>query len=279
MSHLDAALRRAMADGVLPRTVVELTTDVVYDPAAFLPEASPRRSPSGDSPPKTRVVERSDDRPFVLELHAPLAPTAASQLANLVQTLQLHPAKPRTVAFVASGRNEGTTTCVANLGIYLATRHAKVLMVDANLQWPALHTIASVDRGPGLMEVMAGQIDLKRAIKPASVPDLFMLTSGELHTAGTNGLVLPSALRERLLNRTNDYDFVLVDCPAVNAYEDAAVMAATCDAVILVVEGGRTLREEAQASKALLTRAHCKILGVFMNKRKFYVPKFLYDRL
>jgi protein-tyrosine kinase len=254
MSRLDAASRRVTPDGVNPQTVIDLSPGVGYERA---------------------------DRNSILELEAPTGgpPNAANQLASLVQTLDLHPAKPRTVAFVASGRGEGTTTCVANVGIYLATHHARVLMVDANLRWPALHTIAKVNSEPGLLDVMAGEVDLKAAVQPTTVPTLFALTSGDPRRAGSNRLILPSALRERVLSRTNDYDFVLIDCPAVNAHEDAAVTAATCDAVILVVEGGRTLREEAQASKALLMRAHARILGVFMNKRKFYIPQFLYDRL
>jgi len=221
------------------------------------------------------------DRNSLLELEPQprVSSPAANQLASLVQTLDLHPAKPRSVAFVASGRGEGTTTCVANVGIYLAKHHARVLMVDANLQWPALHTIAKVNSEPGLLDVMAGEVDLKAAVQPTTVPTLFALTSGDPRRTGSNRLILPSALRERVLSLTNDYDFVLVDCPAVNAYEDAAVTSATCDAVVLVIEGGRTLREEAQASKALLMRAHARILGVFMNKRKLYVPQFLYDRL
>ena len=220
------------------------------------------------------------DRNSVLALEAQTdGPPDAARLASLVQTLDLHPAKPRTVAFVASGHGEGTTTSLANVGAYLARHHARVLMIDANQQRPALHTIARVTRDPGLLEVMTGEIDLKTAIQPTAVQTLFVLSSGDPERVSPNRLLLPSALRERVLSRANDFDFVLVDCPAVNAHEEAAVTAATCDAVIMVVEAGRTLREQAQASKALLMRAHARILGVFMNKRKYYVPQFLYDRL
>jgi capsular exopolysaccharide synthesis family protein len=254
MSRLDAAFRRSLTQGGNQPMVIDLSPDVAYDRTAdrqSIPEPE-RRPPPAD---------------------------AANHLASLVQTLDLHPAKPRTVAFVACGRSEGTTTCLANVGRYLAQHCAKVLMVDANVQWPALHTIAKVNRDPGLLDVMACDMDVVTAIQPTSVPTLFVLSSGDPQRAASRQLLLPSVLRERLFNRTAEYDFVLIDCPAVNACEDAAVTAAACDAAIMVVEGGRTLREEAQASKARLTQAHARILGVFINKRKFYVPQFLYDRL
>lgn len=257
MSRLDAAFRRAAPDGGRNQgLVIDVAPDIPYDRAAG------RRS----------VLE--------LDSHVRAPSDAANHLASLAQTLDLHPAKPRTVAFVASGRGEGTTTCVANVGRYLAQHHARVLMVDANTRWPALHTIAKVNRTQGLLDVVGSDADVRTVIQSTSVPTLFVLSSGgDAQGDGSGQLLLPSVLRDRLFNRTSEYDFVLVDCPAIHEREEAAITAAACDAVILVVEGGRTLREEAQAAKALLTRARARILGVFMNKRKFYVPKFLYDRL
>jgi capsular exopolysaccharide synthesis family protein len=214
-----------------------------------------------------------------VELHTYLPPAVTSQLANLVQAIESHPAKPRSIAFVGSGRGEGTTTCVANMASYLVNRRSRVLMVDANLHHPSLHTVAGIDRDGGLLELLSGGIDLRTATKSAGPYGLSILTSGAAPDDGATALIVPSVFQDRLLSHTREFDFVLVDCPAVNAYEEAAMTAATCDAVVLVIEGGKTLREEAHASKAILMRAHCRVLGVVMNKRKFYVPKFLYDRL
>src|SRR5262249_59848065 len=136
-----------------------------------------------------------------------------------------------------------------------------------------------VERDNGLLELLSGEIDLRSAIKPASAYGLAVLTCGGLLDDGATALIVPSVFQDRLLSHTREFDYTLVDCPAVNAYEEAAMTAAACDAVVLVIEGGRTLREEAHASKAILTRAHCRILGIVMNKRKFYVPQFLYDPL
>jgi len=249
----------------------------VIDPADFSPELpAPPRERAAEL--GGRVVERPDERSVAVAPLTHLPATAASQLSSLVQTLELHPGKPRTVAFVASGRGEGTTTCVANFGSYLAKRKAKVLMVDANLHAAALHAIGRVAPGPGLAELITGSLDLRSAIQPTTVPNLHVLTSGQ-QAFGANGYLIPTTLWERVFDCTRDYDFVLVDCPAVNVYEDAALIAAICDAVILVIEGGKTVREQAQASKALLLRAQCRMLGIFLNKRKLYVPQFIYDRL
>lgn len=274
MSRVFAALQRAFADGTVAHaTVIDLSPDIVHKPTDYRPESPVRRAP-GDG-----ERAKGSSREPAPESVSHLPPEVASQLANLAQLLHGHPAKPRTIAFVASGRGEGTTTCLAHVAIYLARQQSSVLMIDANLPSPALHTLTDANTGPGLIEVMAGEVDVKSAIQPTGVRNLYVLTAGAQYPAGANRLLLPSAVRERILAPTSDYDFVLVDCPALSVYEHGAVTAGTCDAALLVVEGGRTLREQAQSAKTLLTRAHCTILGVFMNKRKFHIPKFLYDRL
>jgi protein-tyrosine kinase len=206
-------------------------------------------------------------------------PIAVAQLANLAQVLRAHPRQPRAVAFVASRRGEGASTCLAHVARHLAQQRSRVLIVDANFPYPALHAIAGVDVAPGLVDVLAGDIDARSALQPTMAANLYVLASGEREPSGTNRLVLPALFRDRVLDPTRDFDFVLVDCPALSCFEDAAVVAAGCDASLLVVEGGRTQKQEAQAAKTLLMRARCEILGVFMNKRKHYIPRFLYERL
>src|SRR5262245_47728153 len=139
MSHLALALRRAAARGFGRGNVDVLAEDLVHYTIGLRP-AVPVREPSVDDLPSgTSPVNRSNLPDVGVELHTHLPPEVVSQLANLSRALEAHPAKPRTIAFVASGRGEGTTTCVANMATYLVNRRARVLMVDANLRWPTLH--------------------------------------------------------------------------------------------------------------------------------------------
>jgi capsular exopolysaccharide synthesis family protein len=278
MSRIDSAFGRTIRERSTPDDqVVDVATGVVLDPN-FRPD-TPARRPVEKEPGPMFVPEQPDHRRSGVPVNTTVPWAVANHLANLAQGLYLHPARPRTIALVASGRGEGTTTFLANLGNYLAHQRSRVLIVDANFSSPTLHTLVGANASPGLIDVISGKLDAPKAIQSTPVPNLFVLTSGERSLDGTTHLVVPEVLRERLFSATLDYDFILVDCPALNASEGAAVIAATCDATLLIVEGGRTMREQAQAAKTLLMRADCTILGVVMNKRKFYIPKFLYDRL
>lgn len=211
------------------------------------------------------------------ENHFPI--DVGHQLANLVQLLPAARQRLRTLALVSANEGEGTSTCVANLAKHLADQvRARVLMIDCNLYHPMLHELAGADNDEGLTDVISGAIELPSAIKQTRVPTLSLVSSGKAVVYPS--LVLePALLRERLMDRIAGFDFVLLDCPPVNSHFESARLAALCDGVILVVEGEKTRRQAAQNAKAQLNQARCKLLGVFMNKRKMYIPKPIYDRL
>jgi capsular exopolysaccharide synthesis family protein len=201
------------------------------------------------------------------------------QLGNLIHYLPASPRGMRSLALVSGSREEGTSTATANLGRYLAVHwSSKVLIVDANLRHPSLHDLAQVEREPGLVEVLDGTVALAAAVKKTGIATLFVLPAGR-EAANPNRILDPAALEDRLIRASSSFDFVLVDCPPVNLYLEAVNVARLCDGVILVVEGEKTRREAAESARAQLARAECKLLGVFMNKRKFYIPKAIYDRI
>jgi Mrp family chromosome partitioning ATPase len=211
--------------------------------------------------------------------NTPLPAGVVAQLAGVAAALAAHPTRPRTIALISAQPGEGTSTCVVSLGRYLSTfRHSRVLLVDGNPHHPALHAMLGVEPANGLAELLSGRIDFTAAAKPTSVDKLTVLTSGSREAFSVNGFLSPGALREQVLERAGAFEFVLVDCPAVNVNEDAAATAAACDGIILVVER-RTPRQSAQTAKSLLARAEGNVLGILMNKRRFYIPQFLYERL
>jgi polysaccharide biosynthesis transport protein len=208
----------------------------------------------------------------------PLPPSVVSQFASLTETFPRQASGPRTLALVSAGRRAGTSTCIINLARALADRGNNVLMVDANAPHPALHELMAIRADPGLADVLRGDMLCAAAIQPTSLPRVSLLTAGDRSTDEARS---PAAatLRDAVLEHAAAFDFVLVDCPAVNVYQEAARTAAQCDAAIIVLHAGQTARQEAQAAKRLLTRGNCRLLGVFLNRRKFYIPRFIYERL
>jgi len=75
------------------------------------------------------------------------------------------------------------------------------------------------------------------------------------------------------------FDNILIDCRPLKYSADAAVLASSADGVIVVVEAGRTRREEIVNAQRTIDVAGGKLLGFVLNKRRYPVPEWLYKRL
>lgn len=159
---------------------------------------------------------------------------------------------------------EDKSTVLANLAVVMAQAEKKVIVVDADLRHPMLHTLFGVNNDKGLSDVLADTSLLQRLpLHPTSVMGLSILTSG---TSATNLLDLLNSHRmtdimERLAELA---DLVLFDAAPVTVVSDTAILASQADATLLVVQMGQTRREHAQQAKDLLARAHARLLGAVM---------------
>jgi Mrp family chromosome partitioning ATPase len=72
---------------------------------------------------------------------------------------------------------------------------------------------------------------------------------------------------------------ILIDCRSLKVSSEAALLASSVDGVVVVVEAGRTRRDEIQNVRRTLEMAQGNFLGFILNKRRYPVPRWLYKRL
>ena len=72
------------------------------------------------------------------------------------------------------------------------------------------------------------------------------------------------------------YDLVIFDAPPFNICQDAALLAPTVDAAVIVVRDGYTRRQAAKAALERLLEVKAEIIGAVLNNRKYPLPKFIY---
>jgi Mrp family chromosome partitioning ATPase len=178
--------------------------------------------------------------------------------------------RPRVVEFVAARVGEGTSTVAREFArTASALARSNVLLIEADL------TPASRPPRPGLVEAMAATNSLGAAIRPLEGGvDAARLTSDGLRSELLKRAVLAplwDAIRAR-------YGLAVVDAPALERGIDGIALAAQLDAVLIVVEAERTRAPVVERLVDLLRRADAPIVGAVLNKRRFYVPSFIYDR-
>jgi Mrp family chromosome partitioning ATPase len=75
------------------------------------------------------------------------------------------------------------------------------------------------------------------------------------------------------------FDNILIDCGPLHESSDAAVLASNVDGVVIVVEAGRSRRDQIMNAQRTIEQAGGKFLGFVLNKRRYPVPDWLYRRL
>ncbi|MBN2028715.1 polysaccharide biosynthesis tyrosine autokinase [bacterium] len=170
----------------------------------------------------------------------------------------------RTVLVTSSNPGEGKSTSVANIAITFAQMGAKTLLVDTDLRRPVLHAIFNHPRTEGLTNVLVGNIDLNKGIRPTHIDNLSLLCSGTLPPNPSE--LLASDAMEKLLEKASaQFDILLFDSPPVIAVTDAAVLATKLDGVVLVIKSGETNKDAILRSRVLLENVNAKIFGILVN--------------
>jgi Mrp family chromosome partitioning ATPase len=75
------------------------------------------------------------------------------------------------------------------------------------------------------------------------------------------------------------FDNILIDCRSLKNSADAAVLAASVDGVVIVVDAGESRNDEILNAQRTIESAGGKFLGFVLNQRRYPVPEWLYKRL
>ncbi len=170
----------------------------------------------------------------------------------------------KTILITSTGPKEGKSTTAANLAIAMAQVGNKVVLVDADLRRPVIHSIFGMEKEDGITNYLMEKNHLEETIKPTFHENLFILTSGVLPPNPSE--LLASQKMENLLSKLqNKFDTVILDSPPVIAVTDAAVLSTKVDGTILVVSSGQTHKDALGRAYSLLNTVNTKIIGALLN--------------
>jgi Mrp family chromosome partitioning ATPase len=201
---------------------------------------------------------------------------------KLVQSVFLSSKKgssPRVVVFAGIDSGSGCSGICAHTAETLA-RHklGSVCMVDANLHAPSLPEFFGVSNHYGLTDALSGQGEIRSFSKRVRDEDLWLLSSGSVF-ADSSSLLTGDGMRNRVAELKKEFNYVLIDAPALASFADGIVLGQLADGVVLVLEANCTRRESASKIAESLRAAQIRILGAVLNKRTYPIPKLLYRML
>ncbi len=172
--------------------------------------------------------------------------------------------KMHRVLITSSAAAEGKTLTAINLAAVVAQAGGRVLLVDCDLRRPTLKAAFGLNGDVGLMSVVLGTATLEEAIRPTSVPNLFVLPCGPLPPDPAELIARPRFL-EVLDQCGQRFDQVFIDSPPAGPVTDPALLADACDGIILVTRAGRTTLDQLRRAEHNLGECSAPIVGVILN--------------
>jgi Mrp family chromosome partitioning ATPase len=172
----------------------------------------------------------------------------------------------RIVGVTSYGRGEGVSTVASRLAVAAAEHNEqRVLLVDANPESRSFQHALTIDRTPGLLNVIRGSHTIDQVLQLSSVENLLILPLGAAFPRSP--LIEPPTTVQQLFGSLSlEFSFIVVDMAPVDQLGEVAGVASAVDGIVLVVEAESIGRTRARAVTDLLSRS--RVLGAVLNKQQ-----------
>lgn len=160
---------------------------------------------------------------------------------------------------------EGKSLTAANLAISMAQEYdLTVLLVDADLRRPCIHSYLGFEQTIGLSDCLQDGIDIGEAIIKTNISKLSVISAGR-EVAKPLELFASKKMQELMAEIKNRYNdrYVIIDTPPLLPFAETRSLAHIVDGVVFVIHEGVAPQESVLEAKEVLKG--CPILGVVLN--------------
>jgi len=237
-------------------------------------------------PPIEKPAERIPGPPLATAPVVSLVPAGSElslerEMTALYQSVNslLPDVDHKVIQFISSRQGEGTSTIIRELAkVITLVMGRSALLLDISRHNNNLRNFFDCSAPPQLDEVVKGTLPIDQAICQVEDTTLFVsplfqhsvLTPQKLGSGSTDQLW--DQLRQR-------FEYVLIDSPPISASSDGLAIVRKADGVIFVLEAENTRWPVAKAAKEKILSHGGNILGMVFNKRRFYIPEFVYRKI
>ena len=189
-----------------------------------------------------------------------------------------YPDEPiKTIMFTGTNRGSGSSRTAVGFAISLAKAYShRVLLIDVNLRNPGIHQFFDGADTYGLFDVSLNNHSINERRTPER---LFVITCNGEFTGEIDGFLESKRFEMFLEKMREKFDYIILDGPPVTTSPEIQYISSKMDGVILLLESGKTRRHVALKAKQDIELAGGKFLGVVLNRRKYYIPNWIYRRL
>jgi capsular exopolysaccharide synthesis family protein len=206
--------------------------------------------------PDPKLVVFDNDDPFF---------PGAEQFRTLRSRLyRMRESQPLQTLLISSAiPAEGKTVVSTNLAYALVRqRGCRVLLIDADLRSPRVHTLLGAAATPGLADYLQNTANEFQITQRSTEEGLCFIAAGT-HVTHPSELISSERMKDFLERVRPLFDWVIVDSPPALPVADASILGGLVDGVMLVVRANST--PSAASQKACKELGDAPIIGVVLN--------------
>jgi len=161
---------------------------------------------------------------------------------------------------------DGKTTVSCHLAQAIAAIGRRVLLVDADLRRPKVHTYLGLKPEQGLSNLLTSNLTIRDVIqRPFSRLELYVMSAGDVPPDPVK-LLSSSRMQHTMKQLHQAFDFVIYDTPPLSGLADANTLVPHTDGLILVVGLDKTNRDLIHQVLENLQTTHLTVVGIIVNQ-------------
>lgn len=173
----------------------------------------------------------------------------------------------RTIVITSGKGGVGKSTVTANIGIFLAMNEKRVVLVDADIGLNNLDVIMMIESKIvyDIEDISSGRCRVKQAlIQDSSLATLYTLPSTK---SIYNCRIATEAFNNIIQQLSNEFDYVLIDCPAGIEEGFHRAVSGAKEAIVVTTPHISAVRD-ADKVISLLLSYNIKNIGLVVNRLK-----------
>ena len=170
---------------------------------------------------------------------------------------------PKTVVVTSTLPREGKTITALALATTLGRAGRTVLLIDADMRSPSVHTNVGIVNHAGLSNVLAGDDDFAKLIQPTSIKNVSVLAAGPQPPSAAE-LLSSDRLVAALAKLGLGFDHIVIDAPPVLGLADAPLLGRAVEGVVFVIKAEATTVRAARGALHRLGDSH--VLGAVVSQ-------------
>jgi Mrp family chromosome partitioning ATPase len=218
---------------------------------------------------QTRTVTLSRELLRRRRVIAGYGPCAFVDAYRVLRTRVLHKMREHgwnTLAVTSPGVGCGKSLTAINLALSVALEiHQTVLLADANLRDPSVHRYLGIEPAVGLSDYLMDNVPISKILVNPKGIGRFVVLPGKRSVFNSSELVASPKMARLVEELKHRYPsrFVVFDLPHLGT-ADALSFTPYVDAVVLVVEEGKTTQDE--LSQTIASLRDTPLVGLVLNK-------------